>query len=921
MVHEVENAEYPAHWEADVVLRDGTTAHLRPIGPSDAEELQRFHAGQSETSIYLRFFTFKSKLTARELARFTQVDHVNRVAMIVLRGQQIIGIGRYDRLDDPLEAEVAFNIADNTQGKGAGSILLEHLAAAARENGIERFSAEVLPENRKMLTVFAEAGYEVKRRFDDGVVMLEFPIDPTDKSRAVMESREHRAEAQSLAGLLAPRSVAVIGASRQWGSVGYTLLENIIEGGFTGTVYAVNPDALELAGMISYGSLADVPEPVDLAVVAVPEAELESVVADCGAHSVRGLLVVTGTFLADQAEALRRQRELVRMARSNGMRLIGPASLGLVNTAPEVSFNASMAPGMPRRGGLGLFSQSAAVGVLLYSAASRRGIGVSSIVSAGNRADVSGNDAMQFWEDDPATSVVALFLESFGNPRKFSRIARRLARSKPVLLAKSDVMGLRLPPGHAVRTTQAPLGAVDAMLRQSGVIRVSSNELLMDVAQLFATQPLPRGNGLAVVANSSALARVVEDNAEQHELNVVLRERELVLHDGASQALPRLRRTLRSLLARDQVDCLVLAVLPVPGITHRELAAVLHEAGREAGKTVLASFTGIMDPAEPAVGLLQMPQPPAPAPAAGPADTPAATGNDGDPGAPLQQAVPTYVSPGGAIEALSEMVRYVAWRDRDFGLHIESEGIDRARADELLARHMQEVRGTDLLTLSPQAAAELLACYGIGVLESAPFADEDEAVRAAHRMGWPVALKARDQYLRHRLDLGGVRLNITDEDALRSNIRHMQQMLRPFGADDLEVQTMAPSGQGCVVRALEDPLLGPLVSFGLAGDAVNLLDDWAHAIPPLTATDLSDFVRSPRASQRLFGYQGFPAVDVPGLEDFLNRVATLKDDHPEVALMEFNPVLVSTGTVTVLAADVRIGNPAQRTDSARRAMR
>ncbi|WP_417233579.1 GNAT family N-acetyltransferase [Arthrobacter sp.] len=921
MVHEVENAEYPAHWEADVVLRDGTTAHLRPIGPSDAEELQRFHAGQSETSIYLRFFTFKSKLTARELARFTQVDHVNRVAMIVLRGQQIIGIGRYDRLDDPLEAEVAFNIADNTQGKGAGSILLEHLAAAARENGIERFSAEVLPENRKMLTVFAEAGYEVKRRFDDGVVMLEFPIDPTDKSRAVMESREHRAEAHSLAGLLAPRSVAVIGASRQWGSVGYTLLENIIEGGFTGTVYAVNPDALELAGMISYGSLADVPEPVDLAVVAVPEAELESVVADCGAHGVRGLLVVTGTFLADQAEALRRQRELVRMARSNGMRLIGPASLGLVNTAPEVSFNASMAPGMPRRGGLGLFSQSAAVGVLLYSAASRRGIGVSSIVSAGNRADVSGNDAMQFWEDDPATSVVALFLESFGNPRKFSRIARRLARSKPVLLAKSDVMGLRLPPGHAVRTTQAPLGAVDAMLRQSGVIRVSSNELLMDVAQLFATQPLPRGNGLAVVANSSALARVVEDNAEQHELNVVLRERELVLHDGASQALPRLRRTLRSLLARDQVDCLVLAVLPVPGITHRELAAVLHEAGREAGKTVLASFTGIMDPAEPAVGLLQMPQPPAPAPAADPADTPAATGNDGDPGAPLQQAVPTYVSPGGAIEALSEMVRYVAWRDRDFGLHIESEGIDRARADELLARHMQEVRGTDLLTLSPQAAAELLACYGIGVLESAPFADEDEAVRAAHRMGWPVALKARDQYLRHRLDLGGVRLNITDEDALRSNIRHMQQMLRPFGADDLEVQTMAPSGQGCVVRALEDPLLGPLVSFGLAGDAVNLLDDWAHAIPPLTATDLSDFVRSPRASQRLFGYQGFPAVDVPGLEDFLNRVATLKDDHPEVALMEFNPVLVSTGTVTVLAADVRIGNPAQRTDSARRAMR
>ncbi|MDN6169014.1 MAG: GNAT family N-acetyltransferase [Micrococcaceae bacterium] len=918
MVHEVENAEYPAHWEADVVLRDGTTAHLRPIGPSDAAALQRFHAGQSETSIYLRFFTFKSKLTDRELTRFTEVDHVNRVAMIVLRGSEIIGVGRYDRLDDPREAEVAFNIADNTQGKGAGSILLEHLAAAARENGIERFSAEVLPENRKMLTVFAEAGYEVKRRFDDGVVMLEFPIDPTEKSRAVMESREHRAEAQSLAGLLAPRSVAVIGASRQWGTVGYTLLENIIEGGFTGPVHAGKPDALEIAGMISHGSLSEIPGTVDLAVIAVPVAELETVVAECGAHGVRGLLVVTETFPGDQAEAMQRQRELVRLARSNGMRLIGPASLGLVNTAPSVSFNASMAPGMPRRGGLGLFSHSAAIGVLVYSAASRRGIGVSSIVSAGNRADVSGNDAMQFWEDDPETTAVALFLESFGNPRKFSRIARRLARKKPVIVAKSDVMGLRLPPGHAVRTTQAPLGAVDAMLRQSGAIRVASNELLMDLAQLFATQPLPAGNGLAIVANSRALSRVVEDNAEQHDLEVVARECELVLTDGASRALPRLRTMLQTLLARDEVHSLILAVLPAPGIDHHELARILFDAGREAGKPVLASFTGIMDPQEPAVGLIQT----GPVPAGGPAEVEATPDQDGaGPVEVRQDAVPAYASPGTAIGALAEMVGYVDWRGRDFGEYVESTGIDRDRADELLAGYMHRVDGTELLALSTEDAVELLGCYGVGVLESVRFSDEQEAVQAAHRIGWPVALKATDQYLRHRLDLGGVRLNITDETALRQNIRHMQQTLRQYGADDLEVQTMAASGQGCVVRALEDPLLGPLISYGLAGDAVNLLDDWAHAIPPLTDTDLSDFVRTPRASHKLFGYQGFPRVDVPGLEDFLNRVATLKDDHPEVALMEFNPVLVSEGSVTVLAADVRIGNPAQRTDSARRAMR
>ncbi|MFB0833329.1 bifunctional acetate--CoA ligase family protein/GNAT family N-acetyltransferase [Arthrobacter halodurans] len=929
MVDQTGNVEYPAHWEADVVLRDGSTGHLRPISPSDAEALQRLHTGQSEASIYLRFFTYKSKLTPKELIRFTQVDHRDRVALVVLRGGDIIGVGRYDRLDDPEEAEVAFNIADSSQGKGVGSILLEHLAAAARENGIERFSAEVLPENRKMLAVFAEAGYEVKRRFDDGVVMLEFPIDPTDKSRAVMESREHRAEARSLGDLLAPRSVAVIGASREWGSVGYTLLENIIEGGYTGAVYGINPEALELAGMMSYATLAEVPGPVDLAVVAVPQEELEGVVADCAATGVRGLLVVTGRFPDGAGDGLRRQRELVRTARSNGMRLIGPASLGIVNTDPDVSLNASMAPGMPQRGSLGLFSQSAAIGVLLYAAASRRGVGVSSIVSAGNRADVSGNDAMQFWEDDPRTSAVGLYLESFGNPRKFSRIARRLARSKPVIVAKSDVMGLRLPPGHAVRTSQAPLGAVDAMLRQSGVIRVQTNEQLMDVAQIVASQPLPAGNGIAVVANSDALASVVADGAAQQGLDVVVLDDALALDDGQSRALPRLAETVLRALRDPGVHAAVVALLPSPGVTVDALARTLRDCSAASGKPVVAAFTGILDASIPAEGLLAAapgergaadakPARPAPEPAASAAPDPADP--EAAPGAPLQHALPSFASPGQALAALGAVVRYAQWRRRDFGEPVDSPGIDRDRAEDLVRAHQERVTGTDLLRLGGAEAAELLACYGIRVLESVPFDDDDAAVEAADRLGWPVAIKATDEHLRHRLDLGGVRLNIVDESSLRGNIRHMREMLRPFGAEGLEVQSMAPSGQGCIVRALEDPMLGPLVSFGLAGDAVNLLDDWAHAIPPLTDTDLAELVRSPRASRKLFGYQGLPAVDVRSLEDLLNRVATLKDDHPEIALLEFNPVLVSAAGVTVLAADVRIGNPAQRTDSARRAL-
>lgn len=856
------------------------------------------HRGQSESSVYMRYFTYKSALTAKELKRFTEINHVDRVAFVVTLGEDIIGVGRYDRLDDPTDAEVAFNISDAYQGMGVGSILLEHLAAAARENDIERFSAEVLPENRKMLTVFAEAGYAVKRHFDEGVVMLEFSIDPTEKSRAVRESREHRAEAKSLGGLLAPRSVAVIGASREWGSIGYSLLNNLVEGQFSGPVYGVNPEAFELGGMVSYATVSEIPGPVDLAVIAVPKEEVHGVVLDCAQAGVKGLLVVTGGFEKDGEAGLASQRALVRLARANGMRVIGPASLGLVNTDPAIRLNASVAPGMPMRGSLGLFSQSAAIGVLLYAAASRRSMGISSLVSAGNRADVSGNDAMQFWEDDPETKAVGLYLESFGNPRKFSRIARRLSNSKPVIVAKSDVMGLRLPPGHAVRTTQAPTAAVDAMLRQSGVIRVGTNEELMEIAQIVASQPMPGGNGLAVFSNSVALASVMADSAGQHDLQVIVQEAEINLEEGQSRALPRLASLLGSVLANEEVHCGIVTLLPSVGVTTTALAKCIREAAAAAGKPVVAVFTGIIDASIPAEGLLDI-----------------GTAADG-----ASYGLPCYASPGAAVKALAAVVRYAGWVARDHGEVIAPPGIDVGAAADLIEESLSGVADLDLLHLPRSAAAQLLGHYGISVLESAMFGTDDEAVAAAERLGWPVALKARDENLRHRLDLGGVRLNITDEASLRGNIAHMREVLAPYAARELEVQSMAPAGQGCVIRAVEDPLLGPVVSFGLSGDAVNLLDDWAHGIPPLTNVDLADLVRSPRASARLRGYQGLPAVNLDALKDLLNRIATLKDNHPEVSLLEINPVMVTEQDVVVLAVEVWIGNPEQRTDSARRAM-
>ncbi|MBT2512127.1 bifunctional GNAT family N-acetyltransferase/acetate--CoA ligase family protein [Arthrobacter sp. ISL-30] len=904
MVDRADVGVYPEYWEADVVLRDGGTAHLRPISPDDADAVQEFHTGQSQNSIYLRFFSFKSRLTSKELRRFTEVDHKDRVAFVITIGGRIVGIGRYDRLDDPSEAEVAFNIADSQQGRGIGSILLEHLAAAARENGIRRFTAEVLPENGKMLMVFADAGYEVNRHFDDGIVSVGFNIDPTEKSRAVMEAREHRAEARSVRDLLAPSSVAVIGASRKWGTVGHQLLEHVIEGGFTGTVYAVNPEAFELAGMLSYSRLGDVPEPVQLAVIAVPYDEVPKVALECARAGVKGIVVATAGFADDGIRGPERQRALVRQAREYGMRVIGPESLGIINTNPDVSLNASMAPAMPRRGGLGLFSQSAAIGVSLYAAASRRRLGMSSFLSAGNRADVSGNDMMQYWEDDADTAAVGLYLESVGNPRKFSRLARRLSRSKPVIVAKSDVMGLRLPPGHVVRTTQAPPGALDAMLRQAGVIRVETIEQLMDVGQVVASQPLPKGPGVAVFSNSLAMGKVLADAAASNGLDVPALVTDVDLDAGMSVALPALRRSLAGILARDDVHGVIAALLPARGLTVEKIAGVLAECATAAGKPVVAAFTGILDPSIYVEGMV----------------TDSAAADAATP------AVPCYSNPGAAVSALAAVVRYAQWLDRDQGVFVQPSGCDPEAARLLLEERLRGVQGEQLVRLNAGEASRLLGCYSIGVLPSVSFSTDDQAVAAASELGWPVALKTTDPALKHRLDLGGVRLDIPDADTLRQNIAQMRRALESYesaadGSHAMEVQAMAPVGQACIFRAIEDPLLGPVVSFGLAGDAVNLLDDWAHRVPPLSSADVREFIRSPRASRKLFGYEGVPAVDVAAIEDLAGRLALLKDEHPEIALVEFNPVLAGREGARILAAEVWIGNAARRTDSARRAMR
>ncbi|MGH3346594.1 MAG: GNAT family N-acetyltransferase, partial [Nocardioides sp.] len=502
----------PRHWEADVLLRDGRTAHLRPIRPEDAELMVDFYGRVSDESKYFRFFSPMPTLSDKDVERFTHVDHHDRVAFVVELGGQMIAVGRYDVVEDG-EAEVAFLVEDQHQGRGIAQLLLEHLAQAGRERGVERFVAEVLPDNQKMIGTFRDAGYRLCSGYEDGVMALEFSIDPTDTSVGVMVAREHRAEAASIERFLHPRSVAVIGASRRQDTIGQALVRNLVMGNFTGRVYAVNPSSDAVSGMPAYPSVNDIPGDVDVAVVAVPAEAVQDVVLDCAAKGVHGLIVISSGFAETGEEGRQRQRRLVGLARSYGLRLIGPNALGVINTDKATSLNASLSTLMPPGGRAGFFCQSGALGSAILEKVNNRGLGLSTFVSAGNRADVSGNDLLQYWEEDDATEVVLLYLESIGNPRKFSRIARKVSLRKPIIAVRSGRTTQGVPMGHAVRKIAAPQQAVDAMFRQAGVIQVDTLDEMFDVAQLLAHQPLPRGRRVAVVGNSDALGLLAADAA------------------------------------------------------------------------------------------------------------------------------------------------------------------------------------------------------------------------------------------------------------------------------------------------------------------------------------------------------------------------------------------------------------------------
>jgi acyl-CoA synthetase (NDP forming)/GNAT superfamily N-acetyltransferase len=865
---------YPAHWAADVLLRDGRTAHIRPVTPDDKELLVEFYARVSDESKYYRFFSPMPVLSERDVHRFTEVDYTDRVAFVLTLRGRMIAIGRYDVVT-PGEAEVAFLVEDAYQGRGIGQLLLEHLAQAARERGIAKFIAEVLPDNHRMIQTFRDAGYKVASGYEDGVISLEFPIEVTDTAIGVLAAREHEAEAASINRFFNPRSVAIIGASRRQETIGQVLVRNLVTGDFTGRVYVVNPNTAAVSGMPAYKSVAEIPDQVDVAIVAVPAEAVQDVVLDCAAKGVHGLVVISSGFAETGEEGRRRQRRLVGLSRSYGLRLIGPNALGIINTDPQVSINASLAPTMPPRGRAGFFCQSGALGSAILEKVNNRGLGLSTFVSAGNRADVSGNDLLQYWEEDESTEVVMMYLESIGNPRKFSRISRRVSLRKPIVAVRSGRTTQGVPMGQMVRRIAAPPQAVDAMFRQAGILQVDTLEDMFDVAQLLAHQPLPRGRRVAIVGNSDALGLLAADAAAGVGLAV---NKQVAL--PAEPTAEDFEDALDAAIDDPDVDAVVAVYIPPLNVSGEEIANVLAAVGEQSDKPLVSSFLG----AEGVPELLRVP------------DVAGSTAGRG--------SVPSYSSVESAVRALAKVVEYAVWLRTPDGPPEIADEVDLVGARTLVSRVLAERPGGG--ELDAEDLSELLTAYGIDVWPAIPVGTLEEAIAAGSRLGWDVVMKATAEHLRDRSDQAHVVPHILGPGEMTEAWHFLVESIGEPGRTGFVVQRNAPGGVPVTIRSSEDSLFGPVVSFGMAGPLSELVGDRSFRIPPLSRRDAAAMVREVKAAPLLFGYRGADVVDVDDVERLILRVSQLQNDLPQVSALELSLVLAGLHGAAVLTASARV---------------
>ena len=876
----------------DVELRDGSTVRVRPVRADDLEGLTGFLEELSPDAQRYRFFgTVDLEGAARAMATGGGPEDHGLVALTGVP-ERIIGHAQYMREPGGTVAEVAFTVADAFQGRGLGTLLLAHLAEHAHAAGVELLDAEVMSGNRRMIDMFRGSGFPVLLRSEQGTHFVRFPASLSPPAIAAFEARQRTAAAAVVRRVLAPESVAVVGASRSRGTVGGEVLHHLRSGGYAGRLYAINRAGGEVQGMPALSSVDALPEGVDLAVIAVPMASVLDVARSCGARGVRSLVVLSAGFAEIGGAGTDAQRELVGICRATGMRLVGPNCLGVINTAPEAMLNATFASDMPPRGNVGMLSQSGGLGIALLEQARELGIGLSSFVSVGNKADISGNDLLRFWEEDPATGVVLLYLESFGNPRTFAQVARRLSRSTPVVAVKSarGAAGARAAGSHTGALVSGSDATVDALFRQSGVIRAATMSELFDVTTLLSSQPLPRGARVGILTNAGGPGILCADACEEHGLDVVElpadlqdRLRAVAGPNGAvsnpvdllaAASAAQFGEALEALVTHDGLDAVIVIYIQ-PG---------LGSVGGEVAAEVRA-VTARLSPQIPVMAVLMSA-----------ADREAAIGTAGH-GAP-----PVYQYPEAAALALARVARYSEWRRKPPGRVPELEGTRPERAATLLSA--ATVAGADWLPARDVAA--LFGCYGLPLIETREAADAVEAGEAARALAVPVALKAVGPV--HKTDVGAVRLGLQGAEAVTAAAAEMERRLTDLGLriEGFLVQPMAPGGVEMLIGSTADPHFGPVVVCGLGGTAAEIHRDIAVRLTPLTDLGAHTMLRDLRMLPLLQGYRGAPACDIAALEELVLRVAAMVHAHPQIVELDCNPVSVSAERIVILDARVRV---------------
>jgi len=880
--------------DGDVVLRDGSTVRVRVMRPEDENLLFTLFKSLSADSRWLRFLSAASdSALAAEAHREASVDYCRKFGLIALTGadDRIVGHAFYTAISED-RAEVAFAIADDYQGRGLATILLGQLAEVAAANSIQVFEAETLSSNTAMLNVFRESGFPTKITVAAGELLVRFPTSLTAEAIKEFERRDSIASVNALKLFFNPRAVAVIGASRKRDSIGGVIFRNLLSYGFQGAVYPVNPSAAVIEGVPAHKSVEDIPGTVDLAIIVVPATEVVAAAESCGRKGVKALVVISAGFSEIGSEGQDSQRELLRACRAYGMRLIGPNCMGILNTDSEVRLDATFAPTAPPSGRVGFSSQSGALGLAIMEYANSLGLGISTFVSVGNKADISGNDLLRYWENDEATEVILLYLESFGNPRKFSQIARRIGKQKPIVVVKSgrSKAGARATSSHTGALIAASDITVDALFRQSGVIRTDTLEELFDVATLLANQPLPNGRRVGIITNAGGPAILCADACEargtevplltdvsQQKLRSVLKREASVSNPVdmiASATAEQYREAIHTVANDPNIDSLIVIFVP-PLVTRVEDVA-----------QVIAEEVAALNRSKPLATVLMSPLKP--------------------PIALTNARVPVYQFPETAAIAMARAARYGEWRNRPEPARVEFSDSKREEAAAIVATALQRGEGW----LTPEEVADLLACYGLRMVEQRFVRTPDEAAEAARELGGRVALKVIAPTVLHKTEAGGVRLKLHDPDKVRTAAEEMFAKLESEGQSPTGfiVQRMAQAGVEMILGVVHDPQFGPVVACGAGGTQVELLRDVAVRLTPISQLEASEMIRALKTYPLLDGFRGGKRFDVAALEDALLRVSALVDDIPQIAELDCNPFVVTEQGGEILDARVRVAS-------------